>query len=201
MITTAAFRKELIAATRRALDDMRRSYPGERFYAFALVTSPDVSRVAPSFSSEEGLSRPELRWSPSGWPYVGEAEQQFDRAAEMLDALRLEVDDDDDALARLEDELWEALHRALEDLDRQGVFGEGAAREQLVVNVLFEEPDFGVHVASARRLNPPATFRRFGEEALAVLRRRAQELELRGGEELERVREQSADVEAQLEEE
>lgn len=201
MITTAAFRKELIAATRRAFDDVRRSYPEERLYAFALVTSPDVARVAPGFSSEEGLSRPELRWSPSRWPFAGEAEEHFLRAAEMLDELRLEFDDDDDALARLEDELWEALHRVLGDLDRQGLFGEGAAREQLVVNVLFEEPDFAVHVASARRLNPPATFRRFAEEALAALRRRAQELEPRGGEELERVREQIADVEAQLEEE
>jgi len=54
--------------------------------------------------------------------------------------------------------------QALQEMDRQGQFGGGAARERLVLCVWKGDQSLRERHEFARALNPPAVARRFGRE-------------------------------------
>lgn len=59
--------------------------------------------------------------------------------------------------------MFEAAIGALEDLDAEGIFGRGVARNDLTVFVTITDSNDASRLerASAKRLNPPAVFERF----------------------------------------
>ncbi|NVI92468.1 DUF4303 domain-containing protein [Actinomadura sp. BRA 177] len=74
---------------------------------------------------------------------------------------------DDDGLDAEIDGRFEAAFRALARLDEEGVFGRGAERARVVVNILQGDQGEESVLENARRLNPPAALtvleRDFGE--------------------------------------
>ena len=136
---------------------------------------------------DPALVRQNLRWSVADSPLHDEGTDLLPESNLLVQELEAEADEDDgfdaddaddfdedaefddiedegEELDTLVDEVFELAVEALRDLDEEGVFGSGAAREQLVLGVWkadqsnLERHDF------ARMLNPPAVARRFGAE-------------------------------------
>lgn len=148
---------------------VRSANPHEHFYYFALVTTGDALRPAPSACSLEGLQRSlaryrakgsacepaALRWSEADSPYHLHGDEHFGD----VEALFL-LGGDHRALPDLayEEEVarrFQAMEDALRDLDREGFFGTGSQRFAIVINVVAPgEEDEDVILARAARLNP-----------------------------------------------
>ena len=164
-------------AARGAFSAVMAAFPEESFYYFALITTGDGLRPGPSASSLEGLRRTledcrahgeevdpsELRWSEADSPHNLFGDEFF----QDVERAFLEVGDhrtwgQEEFLEEVAVR-YTAMEGALSELDREGFFGEGEARNRVVINVVAPgEEDEGVVLERASRLNP--------EEALAQLR-------------------------------
>ncbi len=174
----SAFRRDLARRTAEAVQDLRRRIGSETLYAFALVTSgeSDFSWVRASANTEEGLARSAdqraeadsrfrgesgrrlLRWNAPEWAYH-----------DFSEGLRaLEVPAPASRRPTLDAALQEAFVAALEAVDRAGLFGRGAERAFLTVNVLCEHPSPAFFAKGLVRLNPVATVERYRHETAAA---------------------------------
>jgi hypothetical protein len=170
----------LVEAGRAAFVEARETNRGESFYSFALFTDPFAAYILPTCSSEEGLRRVAeryvgefggtveeqaagLRWSPVDSPYHMLGEDHFAGVLQVLNDRGDPWQRDDDGLDAEIDGRFEAAFRALARLDEEGVFGRGAERTRVVVNILQGDQEEECVLENARRLNPPA--------ALTVLER------------------------------
>ncbi|WP_327003259.1 DUF4303 domain-containing protein [Dactylosporangium sp. NBC_01737] len=146
---------------------MRELHPGESFYCYALYTDACATYILPTCCSEEGLRRTagaapaaEVRWSPPDWPCHLLGEEHFHDVLELLDSRGDPWQRDEDAFDAEVGARFEACFRALAVLDAEGVFGRGAAREQVIVTVLQGDQSNRSRLDNARRLNPPPAFAR-----------------------------------------
>ncbi|MBN9629181.1 MAG: DUF4303 domain-containing protein [Actinobacteria bacterium] len=159
-------------AARSAWDDLRSVHPSESFYYFGLATTAQSHRPAPTAASYDGLARTvagyrhqgvellpdELRWSELESPFAFFGDTHFHEVERLFDGLG----DPFERSAAVNGRLREAMVAALADLDADGVFGVGAQREAVVVNVTVPgDGDAALELASARRLNPPAALDRY----------------------------------------
>jgi Domain of unknown function (DUF4303) len=145
-------------ATRAAATELFQEHPGDHFYYFSLTTTGEVLSPTVTAWSKEALdqavedagddpsARPELKWSYADSPFYGYGDQHFDDVRRLFDAL------DGDMANEVK---MDAMVKALKRLDQEGVFGRGAKRDGLVLNVEFMPPDHS-NVERARSLNPPA---------------------------------------------
>ena len=165
----------------------RSKHPGEQFYAYALYTTGLFDWVYPACNTEEGLRRSaqkylrqglgsdverqalELRWSPEDWAYQDEGKQAFAGVNRMLrgmgDKLTGLADKD---FGRAVRKLTTCLLEVLQQLDREGIFGEPDARDGYVLNLLMDDQDNDSIVATARKVNPPKVVKRLKAELKAV---------------------------------
>ena len=60
------------------------------------------------------------------------------------------------------------LLEVLQQLDREGIFGEPDARDGYVLNLLMDDQDNDSIVATARKVNPPKVVKRLKAELKAV---------------------------------
>ena len=169
-------RSALRDAARSAWSDLRAARPDETFYYFGLATTPQSHRPAPTASSREGLDRTiagyreqlvellhdEVRWSDLESPYALYGDAHFHAVDGLFDALGDPFDRAEDVNATLR----EAMVEALQELDAEGFFGEGAARDTVVVDVTVRDGATTLAgLASAGRLNPAAALQGYGRAA------------------------------------
>jgi len=156
-------RREVREAARQAFAQVRASHPNERFYAFALSSNDDAVTIVPAANSVEGLHRRAreygspisdwLRWSTAEWACQAEGGDYFDeiraRLARQGRTFRRDV--------------YEAMIGALADLDDEGFFGTGAARENVTLfcTLAHSNDSEWLENESARRLNPLAVYEVF----------------------------------------
>ncbi|MEC7518954.1 MAG: DUF4303 domain-containing protein [Myxococcota bacterium] len=157
----------IYSAATGAFSQLFREHPAERFYYCALVVDGHV--VAPMLSawSEEALAaahadaeeRDMLRWSYADSPYCDFGADHFRAVHELLarrpplHGFRTEEELEREAELRLG-----RLERAMARLDRDGMFGRGERRNDVVVSVEVVPPD-GSNTPRLRRLNPPEALR------------------------------------------
>lgn len=162
-------------AARAAWRDLRSAHPAEAFYYFGLATTAQAHRPAPTALSHEGLSRTiagyrqegvelvpdELRWSELESPFAFFGDAHFHDVQRLFDGLG----DPFDRPAAVNGRLREAMIAALAELEDEGVFGVGAERDGVVVNVTVPaDGDAALELASARRLNPPSALERYEDD-------------------------------------
>ena len=156
-------KNEIREGARQAFTSVRQAHPGKNVNAFALMTDDSAMTVGPVANSEEAWresgGEEDFLWNPSEWSYT--------EGGEFLDiAYRLILPYHQDVPTEVEFEefqagVFEAGIRALEELDGEGFFGTGTARENVVL--LFDVTDSDVPDDMAQRLNTPAMYARYQE--------------------------------------
>jgi Domain of unknown function (DUF4303) len=171
-----AFRRELTHRAAEAVRSLRRRVGTEHLYVFALYTNgpSGFAWVRASANTEEALTRSAatmaaldrryageagrrlLRWSPPHWEH-----HDFDGAVDAL-----ELPDPSARSARTDRAIYDAMVGALRTLDRSGLFGRGAERCFLTVNVIGEKGGDPLFRRGLRLLNPlPAVDRLLHEHS------------------------------------
>ena len=170
----ATFRHDLTRRTADAMHELRGRVGTETLYAFALYTSYEVgyASVAASGNTEEALTRRAAALAASDGRLRGEAgrrllrwaapEWEFHDFHAPMRALRLP--DPMDRRPGLEAALYQALVGALKAVDRAGLFGRGADRAFLTVNVLWPGQSRAFFRKGLKALNPVATVQRHLDE-------------------------------------
>lgn len=178
----------LVNACRTAFAEVRASHKGESFYCMGLFTSGLFGYLVPTAMTEEGLDRVvreyqadpayaneppgrlrfSLRWSTCDSPLHLEGASHFDEVnvlmAEVSEAFSaIDIDhgwgEFEDFARRIETLICEVLTL----VDQEGVFGVGKEREGIFVTMLMGDQDDSI-LTIGRRLNPPATVKRFENE-------------------------------------
>jgi hypothetical protein len=154
-------RTEIREGARQAFAACRAAHPGETINAYALISDDSAMTIIPATNSEEAHRNKggdeDFLWNTGEWSY-----QDGD---EFLDiAYRLILTQCQDLPFEMEFEDFrtgfiESCVRALEDLDREGCFGAGPARESVVV--LFQISDADYIDGAMRRLNTGAMYKRY----------------------------------------
>jgi len=158
-----AFRRELTQRAAHAVQAIRRQVGTEHLYVFALYTSgpSGFAWVRASANTEEALTRSAaqmaafdiryrgeagrrlLRWSPPNYEH-----HDFDPAVAAL-----ELPDLASRTPRIDKAIYEAMVGALRTLDRAGLFGKGAERCFITVNVMAEQGGQAFFKQGLKRLN------------------------------------------------
>jgi hypothetical protein len=180
-------RSELIdaiaAATSAAVTELFRAHANDHFYYCSLITTGEAlppNLVAWSIEAldavasqqpDAGKARRNLKWSYADSPFYCFGEAHFDEVWRLFRALgRLDFNDE---------RAWQAgydfrmsvMEEALARLDRAGLFGTGARRASIVINVEVMPPD-RTNVERALRLNPPEALTDWLKEAAEPCDRR-----------------------------
>lgn len=179
----AHIRSALAEAAHAAWTHLRVDRPGERFYYYGLWTSPLAHRPAPTACSEEGLRSAvtasaadgiaadgdDLRWVVNASPYDLAGDARFARIEPLFE----ELGDPYERSREVNVALLAAMEGALADLDADGFFGRGAARDAVVLNVTMPAHEHPLEaLESARRLNPPAALVRYAADLAGAGARR-----------------------------
>lgn len=158
-------------AARTAWTALRREHP-ESFYYFGLWTTPVAHRPAPTAISSEGQARvaadyrargmpvsaDELRWAENDSPFDLFGDEGFSEVERLFDAFGNPYD----RPRAVNEALFETITGALADLDAEGFFGTGAARDAVVLNVTVPGHDEADDLlGSARALNPASALARY----------------------------------------
>jgi hypothetical protein len=182
----ALVRREIRDAARRAFDAVRTAHSDEMFYAFALYSDGSAMTVCPAANTEEGYQRcveryradksymefiashgipfdddclSNFRWGVGEWAYC-EGSDQFGAVYEMINLDGRYDEEDPNGFVSFNARVWTSMMLGLKDLDAEGYFGTGKARQGVTLlcsgsnsgsDVWFEEE-------SARQLNPPAVY-------------------------------------------
>ena len=155
-------------ATRAAAEELFALHPG-RYYYFALISTGEALPPFVSAWSEEALAETDdadmIRWSCADSPFCAYGWEEHFGQVQRLFSERPALDFSDQEAWKAEYELrFRAMERALQQLDGEGLFGEGQARLGIVVNAEVMPPDF-TNTERARRLNPAGALSRWLEEA------------------------------------
>jgi hypothetical protein len=135
---------------------LRAQHADQHFYYFSLITCGEA--LAPFVSAwsresvvivaeKESVPVDYLKWSYAESPFCFFAEERFEKVRELF-RLRPEPDDAAEVDLRMA-----AMEGALSRLNREGAFGIGQTRNEIVVLVEVMPPDF-TNAQRARRLNP-----------------------------------------------
>lgn len=152
--------RRLADATRTWFTALRKAHGKEHFYFFALYTTEDGTYVTPTATTEEALAATVAK-------YRDRDSKRARADEELVRDLRFCAPDspyhaiDDDAFGtfvarsrRAGAELHQACFDALRILDDEGLFGRGAARAKLIVNVVYGDMSDERWLAHAEGLNP-----------------------------------------------
>ncbi|MCG8667806.1 MAG: DUF4303 domain-containing protein [Pseudomonadales bacterium] len=152
---------EIYRALKSALERMYSEYEGHNFYYITLVTSGDALRPYMSAWSVELLAQEseseedadELKWSCVDSPLCGYADDCFSVVDELFKS-RPDIHSLSDSDFESEYSYRiNAMERALERIDSDGLFGTGVKRDNVYVNIEVMPPDH-TNTQRALRLNP-----------------------------------------------
>ncbi len=160
----ALLRDALIPAVRAAVAELQST--GEHFYYVVLITTGEglapilcawsveaLQRAAVAAISSENVL--DLKWSYADAPYFDVGRDAFEPVRALF-ARRPDMSAISEAEWDHEHELrLGAMEGALHAVNAEGLFGTGAAREKVLVNVEVVPPDAG-NTRRAMRLNPSA---------------------------------------------
>jgi hypothetical protein len=184
--------REIKHAARRAFTTVRSGHPDETFYAFALYSDDDAMTVVPSANTEQGNERcvkrcqgdksymefiasegipfagclSHLRWGTAEWAYEGVGAKPFKTVNKRINADDRYDDADPDGFVRFKGGLFATMVLGLQDLDAEGFFGTGSARQSVTLLCSISDSPCAVWLEeeSARRLNPPSVYQAFFKE-------------------------------------
>jgi hypothetical protein len=162
------------------------AHPGERFYSFGLFTTDVADYLMVTASTEEGLSevtqryvtqgasdpgqqRAALRWSPSDSPLHAEGEGLLPESDRLRHAGAGAHDDTPEADETIS-LVFDVAIQALQLLDREGIFGAGLQRENLVLGIWKGDQSDEERIEFASLLNPRSVAERFARELAAQSR-------------------------------
>jgi hypothetical protein len=158
-----AFRRELTDRAARAVRTIRQKVGTEHLYVFALYTSGPsrFAWVRASANTEEALTRSAAQMAAQQPRYRGEAGRRllrwspphFEHHDFDPEVAALELPDPALLTPRLDKAIYEAMIGALRTLDRAGLFGKGAERCFITVNVMGERGGETFFRQGLRRLN------------------------------------------------
>jgi hypothetical protein len=169
---------------REAFHALRRSRPGEHIYAFALDTDDDAIGASPFGSTEESLAAKlrdypastameriqytlAFRWSPHEWPGIYSESmpasgQGLPSLEEMMEFMNAWTANPGHSMKAYRRQVFRAMVDALRSLDEEGLFGNGSARNAILLFIsISDSQDAGfLEIESARSLNPRSAWRR-----------------------------------------
>lgn len=168
-----ALAEAIANAARSAITEMFSSHPADHFYYCSLITTG--GGLAPTLTawSMEALaaaaqgdreSEAELKWAWADSPFCGFGDHHFQRVVELFGARPAPAVDDYAGWDQEFELRIGAMEQAMLQLDSEGIFGRGAARDAIVINAEVMPPDYG-NVERAIRLNPPAALTNWLREA------------------------------------
>lgn len=180
----------LRAAFKRAaaafLEQLQRMSPAETAYALLFEISDQSPAAWPIGATEESLSRlaatyqqkgyrartgndleilrAALRWDApgddtTGWYWADEAIQEKLNSL-LTQCFGPEYGDDDDGYEVVKRECLAAL----QELDQEGAFGTGAARDRLVIGITNVENEFESFTDELSQVNPPPIMARLNQQ-------------------------------------
>jgi len=128
-----------------------------------VLTQEGLSKVIAKYMKDDRFeteeeARSELRYSVVDSPYAFELESHFSPVQAILEPL-----DDLPEIGGYK-LLAEVATKALQALDKEGVFGDGAKREELLLAIIIDEVEGDWTSTSVRKLNPPSIRKRFEVE-------------------------------------
>ncbi|MBI1258331.1 MAG: DUF4303 domain-containing protein [Chloroflexi bacterium] len=174
----------LLEASRTAFIDVQQKHPDEHFYAFSLIHEPLWEGIYLASNTEEALLRcaeryqqmpyhahkslaelvMQLRWPSGDWEYIEPTHPAFKAVDDwlLMHILREWIDEfnDEEIWDARYDEVIEICRSVLRQLDSEGIFGVGDAREQVTIHIMMGDQDRS-WLEYARQLNPPAAFQRW----------------------------------------
>ncbi len=185
-----ALEKRLYEGAKKAFTKVMHAHSEEGIYSLAFFTSGSLGYLSTSCSTIEGLKfiseqyqgnvyfsdvtfqdiQKELKWSTCDSPYhlaFGDDIDVDDLMNELsMRCLRLSFDCKEDEASLLRRKVEEVLIRVLKRLDKEGVFGNGIVRENIVVNILKGDQSGEEQLYFAKQLNKTSIFERFRDEML-----------------------------------
>jgi hypothetical protein len=138
--------------TEEGLERVVREYEANPMYA---NESPERLRLS-------------LRWSPSDSPLHLEGASHFDKVNVLMEKVSealnaIDIDHGWDEFNELVSRLETLICDVLKFMDQEGAFGIGQERVGIFVTMLMGDQDDSI-LQIGRRLNPPATVKRFEDE-------------------------------------
>ena len=171
--TRTDLREAIVDAARRAFSDLFATHAEERFYYCTLITFGEAPPPVVAAWSHEALAaaqgpgvsdEEDVKWSYADAPYYCYGEDYFHEVNRLFQ-LRPEPSLDDEAAWHEEVALrLDAMESAMARLDQEGLFGSGARRLAMVINVEVMPPDYS-NVERALRLNPEEALHEWLREA------------------------------------
>ena len=117
-------------------------------------------------ANDGNYSAEELKWSYADSPYCGYGyEEYFTELEQVFNGQMDAIDNDDEYDAAIED--WmDMMERVMKQLDEEKLFGEGAAREAMIINAEYMPPEDS-NAERAERLNAKAAYQEWYAENFA----------------------------------
>lgn len=190
-------RTQIAEAARCAFASVQKAHEDETFYTFALYSTDDAVGITPAANSNEAFTaqRAELagddslteadllgnfRWSPFDWEYdceEGDAFRSIDRLISVRGRGRYDRGVPD-GFVQFKAGVFASMVLALSDLVAAGTFGTTNARRSVTVFCTVADSECApwLEADSAKRLNPPAAYKRFATERLAYIAETPDEL-------------------------
>jgi hypothetical protein len=178
----------LYQAAKKTFGAVQDQKPTERFYAFGLYHEPLWGYIIATCNTEEGLTRRaeeykldkynlgyskqpieelrrDLRWNPADWDYHDTGNEEFRPVNDWLLEHNIYslYQDDWTAHDQMNTELIAICRGVLHKLDDEKVFGDGEAREDIVLNIMMGDQDRS-WIEHAKVLNPPSIYERWINE-------------------------------------
>lgn len=165
----------LLQATRNAFQTLFQEHPEHYYYCTLIMSECAVPFIA-AFSEEAlqqavdandgNYSAEELKWSYADSPYCGYGyEEYFTELEQVFNGQMDAIDNDDEYDAAIED--WmDMMERVMKQLDEEKLFGEGAAREAMIINAEYMPPEDS-NAERAERLNAKAAYQEWYAENFA----------------------------------
>lgn len=160
-------------ATKKAFTQLFQEH-NENFYYCSLITTGEGLCPIISAWSEEALenavkdvadveeARYDLKWSYAESPYFAYGEEYFEEVKKVFSERMKQCTTDDEkekeVLLRIN-----SMERVMHNLDKEGIFGQGKKRLDIVINAEFMPPDY-TNTERAFRLNPKEALKQWLEE-------------------------------------
>ncbi len=155
------FERELLNGARAAFTQLRADHATDDFYVFAIYTTPEVTYVSPTASSEQSLRSEDQRWSPADWAYHLEGQELFAPAEAVLDKGPSVREMTESGARGRAERLIKIIVDVMRTLDEEGVFGPKERRDSYVLLIEAGDRADSFVLGPAEQLNPPEVFEKF----------------------------------------
>jgi hypothetical protein len=189
-----SFHREMLLAARAAFVKINEFHAKDGIYCYAIMTAGTYYWFVPFAGTEASLEiaarsyqrmpqyrhktipqlKCELRWSPADSPMIDVAGKCFDRVNELAKQLQpifngFDVDNGWEDFRAFSAKIAAVCVDVLKELDREGLFGIGAARELVIIVLLWGDQSDEDRLKYASQLNSESACKRFADEMHAAI--------------------------------